>query len=132
MNKIKSLILAACAFPAMAYAVDYPWLTFSMTDGSEISVAAEGLTINYSEGNLLLKSATVDQSLATNQVASMRFTTFEAGVEGINDILSSEADYFDLSGKKAGRFSSSEQARKILPSGIYIVRTKDKTIKVIF
>lgn len=132
MNKIKSLILAALAFPMIATSANYTWLTFQMSDGSDISVAAEGLSINYTDGNLLLKSSTIDLSLATDQVRSMRFTAFEAGTDRIIDILSSEADYFDLSGKNAGRFTSSEEARKVLPPGTYIVRSKEKTIKLIF
>lgn len=128
----KALILAALASPAMAAPADYPWLTFRMADGTELSVAAEGLAINYADGNLLLKSATVDQTLASEQVASMRFTTSSAAVDGITDIISAEAEYFDLSGKKAGHFASSDEARKALPSGTYIVRGKEKTIKLIF
>ena len=133
MNVIKrTLIIAAIASPMMATAADYPWLTFKMADGTEMSVAAEGLAINYSEGHLLLKSATVDQLLATDQVLSMQFTTSASAVDGIKDILSVEADYFDLSGKKAGRFTNSDEARKALSSGTYIVRSKEKTIKLIF
>lgn len=133
MKKLKkTLILAVLAFPMMAAAADYPWLTFSMADGTEMSVAAEGLAINYSEGNITLKSATVDQTLATDLVKSMRFTTSAAAVEGITDLMDQEADYFDLSGKKSGRFTSSDEARKALPSGTYIVRSNDKSLKVIF
>ncbi|MDE7345569.1 MAG: hypothetical protein K2N48_02375 [Muribaculaceae bacterium] len=103
-----------------------------MTDGTEISVAAEGLAIDYIDGILLLKSPTVDQSLPIDRLATMRFTAFAAGVEGTSEILLSEADYYDLSGKKAGRFISSDEARKSLPSGAYIVKSENRTIKVIF
>lgn len=130
-NLKKTLILAAVAWP-LAAAADYPWLTFSMADGTDMSVAADGLAINYSEGNLTLKSATVDQTLATELVKSMRFTTSDAAVEGITDLMNQEADYFDLSGKRAGKFVSSDEARKALPSGTYIVRSNDKSLKVIF
>lgn len=133
MKKLKkTLILAALVWPLAGTAADYPWLTFSMADGTEMSVAAEGLAINYHEGNITLKSATVDQILATDLVKSMRFTTSAAAVDGITDLMNQEADYFDLSGKKAGRFASSDEARKALPSGTYIVRNNDKSLKVIF
>lgn len=133
MNTIKKTLLTAFfAIPMMAMGADYPWLTFKMTDGSEMSVAAEGLAINYNEGSLQLKSATVDQTIASDMVASMRFTTAAAAVEGITDLMNTEADYFDISGKLAGRFSTSDEARKALSSGTYIVRSNGKTIKVIF
>ena len=133
MKKLKTaFILTSLVSPMLAAAADYPWLTFRMTDGSELSVAAEGLAINYADGNLLLKSTTVDQTIPSDQVKSMRFTTSTDAVDEMTDILSSEADYFDLSGIKVGRFSSSDEARNVLPSGTYIVRSNKKTIKVIF
>ena len=133
MKKLKTaFILTALVSPMLAAAADYPWLTFRMTDGSELSVAAEGLAINYADGNLLLKSTTVDQIIPSDQVKAMRFTTSTDAVDEMTDILSSEADYFDLSGIKVGRFSSSDEARNVLPSGTYIVRSNKKTIKVIF
>ena len=133
MKKLKTaFILTALVSPMLAVAADYPWLTFRMTDGSELSVAAEGLAINYADGNLLLKSTTVDQIIPSDQVKSMRFTTSTDAVDEMIDILSSEADYFDVSGIKVGRFSSSDEARNVLPSGTYIVRSNKRTIKVIF
>ncbi len=132
MNKIKALILAACSIPTLSYATDYQWLTFQLTDDTEMSVASEGLAMSYNAGMLHLKSATVDQSLETQLIKSMKFTTIPAGVEGVKDVVASEAEYFDASGKKMGIFQSLEEARKSLPSGTYIIRGKDKTIKVIF
>lgn len=133
MKKItKVILLAALAWPMMAGAAEFQWLTFKMADGSEMSVAADGLAINYSEGSLLLKSATVDESIATANISSMRFTTEAAAVEGISDILSSQSEYFDLSGVRVGIFESLNEARKALPAGTYIMRSNNKTIKVIF
>lgn len=128
----KTLIAAACVFPMMATAADFPWMTFKMNDGTEISVASEGLSILYAEGNLLLKSPTVDQNIATNQLVSMKFTTTPAAVDGIDATMTNQADYFDLSGKKAGRFATADEPRKALPSGTYIMKSKEKTIKIIF
>ncbi|MDE6337839.1 MAG: hypothetical protein K2L34_14850 [Muribaculaceae bacterium] len=59
MNKLKNLFVAAAVTAALSsYATEFPWLTFRLTDDTEMSVAAENLTLNYSEGNLMLKSAT--------------------------------------------------------------------------
>lgn len=133
MNRIKkTLLTASFAIPMMAMGADYPWLTFKMADGNEMSVASEGLTINYIDGYLQLKSTTVDQSILCEEVKSMKFSATPVSVDGISDILSSEAEYFDLSGKNMGIFTTVDDARKDLPSGTYIVRSKDKTIKLIF
>lgn len=133
MNKIKkTLLTASFAIPMMGMSADYPWLTFKMADGSELSVASEGLAINYLDGYLQLKSATEDQSLSCEEINSMKFTTVPASVEGISNILSYEAEYFDLSGKKVGKFATVDEARNALPSGIYIAKSKDNSIKLIF
>lgn len=131
MRKFKLILFgAALMLPSLASALDYPWLTFRMTDESEMSVAAENLSINYMDGNLILSSSTVDKTIATDQIKSMRFTATPAAVENIIDIQSAAGEYYNLSGIKVGKFASIEDACKALPSGIYIVKSESKTYKV--
>lgn len=116
--------------PALTFALDYPWLTFRMTDNTEISVDAENLAITFKDGNLLLSSSTVDQTIPANQIKSMRFTATSAGVDDIADIQSTAGVYYNLSGIKVGKFNSVEEARKELSPGVYIVKGNLKTYKV--
>lgn len=124
------MIAATLLMPIFTYAEALPWLTFRMADDTELSVAAENLTINYKDGNLILSSSVVDKSLPASQIKSMRFTSTSAGINEVIDINSTAGDYYNLSGIKVGRFSSTDDARKILPSGIYIVKNDEKTFKV--
>ncbi len=132
MNFKNLIITLAFALPMMMAAADYPWLTFLMADNTELSVASDNLEINYSDGNLQLTSATVDQSIPVNQIKSMRFTTLSSAIDEIADDFTSPADYFTLSGVCVGRFATLDEARSSLPAGIYIGKSESKTLKVIF
>ncbi len=124
------MLSMAFALPVIAVAADYPWLTFKMTDDSEISVLAADLAINSQNGYLILSSAFVDKTIPLDQIYSMRFTTTSAGVETIEDIQSAVGDYYNLSGIMIGSFSSSDAARNVLPPGIYIVKNNSGSHKI--
>ncbi|MDE5997543.1 MAG: hypothetical protein K2G77_04945 [Muribaculaceae bacterium] len=131
MIKIKlTLIAATLLMPIFTYAEAFPWLTFRMADDTELSVASENLTINYKNGNLILSSSIVDKTIPANQIKSMRFTSTSAGIIEVNDRKSTAGDYYNLSGLKVGRFSSTKDAGNVLPSGIYLVKNEGKTFKV--
>lgn len=64
MKLIKSLALAILlSAPAAMQAMDFPWITFTLSDQSELSVDAEGLEMTYSDGSLRLHSSRVDKTL---------------------------------------------------------------------
>lgn len=128
----KAFLAAILVLPLMTSAAEFPWLTFLLADDTEVSVAAENLDINYSDGNLLLASGTVNQAIPVDQIKSMKFTSYSAGIRDVIENKSGEAEYFDLSGIKVGTFPSLEVARKSLPSGTYIGKSDIKTFKVIF
>ena len=119
--------------PLTSFAVEYPWLSFVMTDNTEISVAADNLSINYSDNTLTLKSATVDQAIAVDKIKSMQF---KSDLSGISELTTDSADgsatYYTTSGISVGSFASVEEARKSLPAGIYIVKNSVKSFKIIF
>lgn len=134
MNKVKLLVIgAALMLPQLSNAEDYQWLTFTMTDNTEMSVAADNLSITYNEGSLKLKSATVDQAIAVAHIKSMRFTD-TMGIHSIsgNGDDACKSEFYNIDGVKAGEYSSVEEARESLPSGIYIVKNNNTTLKVIF
>lgn len=133
MKAVKYLLLAGClGFSAQLWALDFPWLSFKMKDASEITVAADNLVMNYSAGNLLLTSGSVNETLSIANIASMSFTANPSQVEEINASLSEAATYYSLDGSKAGEFASADDARRALPSGIYVAKTASKSFKVIF
>lgn len=131
MNNLRRIFLTAAIFlPVLVSAESLPWLTFSMSDATEQSVAAENLSIIYKDGNLLLSSASVDQIIPVSQIKSMKFTSSASGVDTLKEIQSSESDYYNFSGIKVGRYKSIQEAGKALPSGVYIVKNGNQTFKV--
>ncbi len=134
MKQINTLIAASLlAMPAVMSAEPASWLTFRMTDQSEISVPSENLTMNYSDRVLHVVTPTVNTDLALENILSMQFTSTPTAVENISDgNLSGVKEFVTLSGMKVGEFATYDEARKTLPSGVYIVKNGDKTLKVIF
>lgn len=133
MRRLKCWAVAAVFLsPSLSYASDFPWLTFTMNDHTEISVASDNLAMNYMDNNLVLKSATVDQSIPVAQISSMEFTSSPSGIK---DMLAGDGKssvFYNLSGVKVGKFTSLKEARESLPSGVYILRNEKTTHKVIF
>ena len=131
MRKNKIILLIAClALPIIASASDYPWLIFKMTDDREISVASDNLTVNYKDGYLHFPSSPAVPSVPVGQIKSMKFTQSPAAVIDLTDVVSENSSYYNLYGIMVGHFSSMEEAKKALPSGMYIVKTDSKTFKV--
>lgn len=129
------IIGASLMLPVISHAEDYQWLTFTMTDNTEMSVAAENLTITYNETDrsLQLKSATVNNRLAVDNIKSMRFTeTMGVNAPEVDGISTGNVEFYNIDGVKSGVFSSIEEARTSLPSGIYVVKNNGKSFKVIF
>ena len=129
MNKLKQIMMAAVmTIPMMSSAADFPWLTFSLTDDTEISVSADNLKMNYKDGFLQLSSSSVDQAIPVDKIKSMKFTSYSAGIDDTE--VQSDGEYYNLSGICVGKYSSIENARKVLPSGVYIVKSEKKTYKI--
>lgn len=121
MKKIV-LFLMALAATLLSYANDYTFLTFETTDGEKASVAVEFLTLTISGTTLVVGS----QSFTLSNLSKMYFSNTDetTTIREITDAMLDEAtDIYDLKGHKVTK----EQMRM----GVYIIRTKDKTYKLI-
>ena len=101
----------------------YPYLTFETTDGAKASVPVSSLTLTVS-GTTLTAG---EQTFTLSNLSKMYFSSTDettAGIEEINSATLDEAiNIYDLQGHKV----SKEQMQK----GVYIVKTKNKTYKMI-
>jgi hypothetical protein len=122
MKKI-FLLLTVLIGTLTAKADEYTYLTFETTDGAKVSVAVKDLTLTISETTLTVDS----QSFALSNLSKMYFSTSDettTGIEEITDAALDEAtDIYDLRGQKVTR----DQMQK----GVYILKTKTKTYKMI-
>ena len=121
MKKIL-LLLALMIGTLTAYAADYTYLTFEMTDGAKVSVEASSLTITISGTTLTAGS----QSFSLSNLSKMYFSTSDetTGIEAISaQQLNEASEIYDLQGRKV--------QKDLMRSGqVYIVKTKTGTHKI--
>lgn len=135
MNRILCLFLTLAGLSIPASAVTYSWLVFSMADGTEVSVASENLSITYENHLLKLFSPTVDQTISLENVKEMHFNAQQSGLNTFLASQGAECDNFqvyDLNGLSLGKFVSMEDMRSVLKSGVYVIKTPNCQMKVIF
>lgn len=104
----------------------YTYLTFETTDGAKASVPVSSLTVSISGTKLTAGS----QTFTLTNLSKMYFSnTNESSTTGIETVDRSQLDIddnteiYDLQGHKV----SKEQMRR----GVYIVKSKDRTYKMI-
>lgn len=130
------LLLVALIGAFTAQAGTYAYLTFETTDGAKVSVPVEALSLTVS-GNTLTAGS---QAFVLANLAKMYFTeTDESATTGIESMVNGQwtmdnaTEIYDLQGKKVknGELSNGKLSNSQLPKGAYIVKTKEKTYKLI-
>jgi hypothetical protein len=108
---------------------NFPYLTFETTEGAKASIPVSSLTMTI-DGNTLTVG---DQQFTLTNLAKMYFSTTDetaAGIENVND-NESYTEIYDLQGKKVHvEMVNGKSLNGKLPKGIYIVKTKEKTYKL--
>jgi hypothetical protein len=114
-----------CALYMGLRAADYNYLVFTLNDGSEQAIVANGLNITFTDGNLV--AATASETLATIPLATLQKMQFSESTTGISDLPTDGDDdikaIYDLQGRMMPLDTQ-------LPKGTYIVKTSRRTIKV--
>jgi hypothetical protein len=104
------------------HADDYPYLTFELTDGSKTSVAVTSLSLSISGSTLTAG----DQSFTLSNLSKMYFSADDQTTD-IQHITITNWDevseIYDLNGRKVTK----DQMQR----GVYIVKSKNKTCKVV-
>ena len=121
MKKIV-IIMMALVGALTVQAEEYAYLTFETTDGAKASVDVSSLTLTVS-GNTLTAGS---QTFTLLNLSKMYFsnTSETTAIEEITTAtLDEAADIYDLQGHKVTK----EQMKR----GVYIVKTKSKTYKMI-
>ena len=121
MKKIV-MIMMALVGALTVQAEEYAYLTFETTDGAKASVDVSSLTLTVS-GNTLTAGS---QTFTLSNLSKMYFsnTSETTAIEEITTAtLDEAADIYDLQGHKVTK----EQMKR----GVYIVKTKSKTYKMI-
>lgn len=100
----------------------YNFLTFEMTDGAKVSVAISSLTLTIN-GNTLTAGS---QTFTLSNLSKMYFSNTDetTGIEETTSATIKEAaEIYDLQGHRI--------AKEQMTKGVYIVKTKSKTQKIV-
>ena len=128
----KLLFIALCWASALGVqAEDYPYLVFTQTDGSTVTLPVQSLCIKFVDGKLVATTTSVIQTLPLDGLTTMAFT-HDAGtpsaVQGVDQGgASSAVQVYTLHGIHVGGYNSAAQALRALPKGVYIIRQEQNS-----
>ena len=118
----KLLLLTALMGTLTALAVDYPYLTIELTDGTKASISvSSNVPLNFDGTTLTIGS----ESFTLTNLSKMYFSTTSetTGIAEAQTISDDEVEaIYDLSGHQVTK----EQMRR----GVYIIKTRKGTSKV--
>ncbi len=120
---ILGILMMIGTLPAMAG--NYPYLTFELTDGAKVSVSVSSLTLTVNGTTLKAGS----QTFTISNLSKMYFSSIDetSGVTAIDELAADDfegKEIYDLNGH---RLDSDAQ----LLRGVYIVKSKNKTCKIV-
>lgn len=122
------ILLAACS---LAYADSSLQLVFETSDGQKVSMDAQSIVMNITNGNLSVTNAESTQSFPLSALTKMYFSNSSAGIDGISiDNITGDVEVYTTDGASAGSFDSVESAKKTLSPGYYLIKQGTKTFKV--
>ena len=115
--------------PAMAE--NYPYLTFELTDGTKVSVSVSSLTLTVNGTTLKAGS----QTFTISNLSKMYFSSTDetSGATAIDELTADDfegKEIYDLNGHKIELQITNYELPK-LPRGVYIVKSKNKTCKIV-
>ena len=120
---ILGILMMVGTLPTMA--ASYPYLTFELTDGTKVSVSVSSLTVSVNGTTLKAGS----QTFTISNLAKMYFSSTDetSSATAIDELTADDLEgkeIYDLNGHK---LDSDTQ----LPRGVYIVKSKNKTCKIV-
>lgn len=112
---------------AVVRAEDYAYLTIVGADGGKTSLTAVGLTLSFSDDNLVARNAYTDESLTLplSSLASMNFSNDDetTGITSVHAVTSGDDAVYTIQGLRL-------PVGTPLKKGLYIVRKGSTTQKV--
>ena len=120
---ILGILMMVGTLPTMA--ASYPYLTFELTDGTKVSVSVSSLTVSVNGTTLKAGS----QTFTISNLAKMYFSSTDetSGATAIDELTADDlegTEIYDLNGHRLDSYAQ-------LPRGVYIVKSKNKTCKIV-
>lgn len=126
---ILGILMMVGTLPTMAES--YPYLTFELTDGTKVSVPVSSLTLTVNGTTLKAGS----QTFTISNLSKMYFSSTDetSGATAIDELTADDLEgkeIYDLNGHKIELQITNYELPK-LPRGVYIVKSKNKTCKIV-
>lgn len=119
------IILTLCLTTVTAKADDFKYLILESNDGTTYSMSAMGLTLTFSDGNLVSSDGT---TVPLSSLTKMYFSE----TSGISTVPSTSSDsrvtVYTISGIQTGTFNDMTSAVSNLSKGLYIIKQTDGNI----
>ncbi len=130
MRKLLAIALLALVFLPMK-AGDYKYLVMQTTSGELTFLSTEQLTMTIEDGQLTAKSTAAGQAFTLSDLDRMYFSTTANSISNATIPHNAEGEIFTATGARIGKYKNLTTACKTLKKGIYIVKTKSSTHKII-
>lgn len=126
---ILGILMMVGTLPTMAES--YPYLTFELTDGTKVSVSVSSLTLTVNGTTLKAGS----QTFTISNLSKMYFSSTDetSGATAIDELTADDLEgkeIYDLNGHKI-ELQITNYVLPKLPRGVYIVKSKNKTCKIV-
>lgn len=117
---------------ATIQAEDYPYMMFQTNDGNVLTMASASLTITFSDGNMVASNGSESKTVALTDLNKMFFASNPASVETTQtEEVNEPVEVFTVTGISVGKYENIQQVQATLERGIYVVKGKNKTLKIV-
>lgn len=114
-----------------ASAETYPYLSFQTVDGSVVSLKSSNLNLTIEDGKLVVQNDEGSNKFVLTDLARMFFSkSTETAITNLNTDVNSTLQVYTTSGVFLGEFDSERSLRRSVSSGIYVVKTNGRTLKM--
>ena len=126
------LILVLVASAVLSVSADnFNFLTLQQADGTEQSFNVSGLTITFSDGNMLVSQGGTTTTLSLKDLNKMYFSV-TSGIRQPESVATKmeTASVYDLQGRKGADNVQLSTINSELPKGVYIVKQGNTSVKI--
>ena len=133
MKKIVIIMLIVLAGSTTALSDDYtyPYLVIQSADGSTASISVSSLTLTVADGKLVVTNGEGTQQLTLSDLLKMYFSTSPTAISMSTASQDQSVEVFTMAGVRIGQYDTVDKARTSVRSGIYVMKSKNRTFKVV-
>ena len=129
MRRICFIVLLLLGVASAGKAQTYPYLAVQTTEGEVQTLSVDGLTMSMVDGQMTFANEETSVSVALASLSKMYFASSATSVKELAT-SNSPVQVYAADGRYLGKFETLPAAVSGLRSGVYVVRSKDVTVKI--